>query len=217
MVRSLKDASPWQHYAENACATLGDLIRMADLLALRAAERGSPYKDTFLCLARSARECSQGAGIGENSNDRSRGIPHSFIIIHNRDHWSFHQFLFLRCVSPSWANWQGKEKYPYDLGRSTLAARNAQKICHSYEIGQRVRMHFPHDVAAMHLHRDLAQTYFASDLFVEQVPAVTNPMTSFSRPVSVAESAFRLLRRFGSPFASLDHGRAPRRTELSRS
>ena len=52
-------------------------------------------------------------------------------------------------------------------------------------------MHFPHDVAAMHF-TVTSLTPISPAICLLRSPAVTNPMASFSRPVSVAKSAFRL-------------------------
>ena len=39
-------------------------------------------------------------------------------------------------------------------------------MCH--QIGKRVGLHLAHDLAAVRLHRDLADAEFAADLFVQQ-------------------------------------------------
>lgn len=39
-----------------------------------------------------------------------------------------------------------------------------EAVCHSDRIGQRSSLHFPHDVAAMDIHGDLAQSHLGGDL-----------------------------------------------------
>src|SRR5215831_1047555 len=62
------------------------------------------------------------------------------------------------------------------LGRSValtlpavrLAPPNTEHFRHPHQVGQRARGHFPHDMPAMDLDGNLAQSQFARDLFVHQ-------------------------------------------------
>src|ERR1700680_2811909 len=55
---------------------------------------------------------------------------------------------------------------------SLLAQRwsrcDAERFCHSDQIGHRSRAHFLHNVTAMHLHGDLAKLEFGCDLLADQ-------------------------------------------------
>ena len=54
------------------------------------------------------------------------------------------------------------------LGRFGFRAADAQKIGHPYQVRQRSRLHFPHDVSAMHLHCDLSDIHLRGNLFVQK-------------------------------------------------
>ena len=71
-----------------------------------------------------------------------------------------------------------------------FAACHAQKVRHSDEIGQRAGVHFPHDVAAVHLHRGLADTHLAGNLFVEE-PRSHEPDDIFLAPSQCCEISFQ--------------------------
>src|SRR5689334_21073498 len=50
----------------------------------------------------------------------------------------------------------------------TRRSRNAEASRHVHQVGERSRLHFPHHLATVRLHRDLADSELSSDLLVQQ-------------------------------------------------
>ena len=50
----------------------------------------------------------------------------------------------------------------------TLGQGEGELLCHPDEIGQRRRLHLPHDLAAMDLDGFLGRAKFSGDLFVQE-------------------------------------------------
>ena len=69
------------------------------------------------------------------------------------------------------------EKLHQGIVSLSFCPPNPQKVRHLYEVGQRLRSHFPCDLTPMHLHRNLGDTDFRRDLFVQE--AARNPRHGF--------------------------------------
>src|SRR6202162_4278827 len=57
-------------------------------------------------------------------------------------------------------------RYAFGIDRLRRCGRLAQPVRHSHELGQRSRVHLPHDLPAVNLHRHLAQAELRCDLLV---------------------------------------------------
>src|SRR6202162_3541765 len=57
-------------------------------------------------------------------------------------------------------------RYDFGIDRLRRCDRLAHPVRHSHELGQRSRVHLPHDLPAVNLHRHLAQAQFRCDLLV---------------------------------------------------
>src|ERR1700722_3537726 len=60
------------------------------------------------------------------------------------------------------------ERHALSLLAQRRSRRDAERFCHSDQIGHRSRAHFLHQVTAMHLHGDLAKLEFGCDLLAHQ-------------------------------------------------
>src|SRR5260370_41575798 len=67
---------------------------------------------------------------------------------------------------PTMMRRMGHRSVPLELYVLRLGPADPKRLRHSHQIGQRTRTHFPHDMAAMDLHRELGEFQFARDLLV---------------------------------------------------
>src|SRR5690242_16137537 len=92
--------------------------------------------------------------------------------IRSSDHWDAGLFISIDDDSPNIRR-PVNEIYCTMVSVDTLVSgvrgdRHFQCCGHSYQLGERIDSHLPHDLASVGFHRDLADTELECDLLVQQ-------------------------------------------------
>ena len=79
-----------------------------------------------------------------------------------------HVVVLGSCPTSQSGESEARKKVYFGLGCYGPRSADPQEIGHSDQVSQGSCLHFPHDVAAVHLHRDLADIQLGGDLLIQE-------------------------------------------------